>query len=551
MNKLAPFYGYAATGRICRYSLPAVLGLFALLAVCSVRPCRALNQESPEVLALVDKGLAFLEKKSHDELGGKCLVALAFHKRGLSDTHPKIQEALAACRSEVETERQRSYTYGKCLAIIFLCELDAEGNRQLIDTYSAMLKEHQKGHGGFGYLGTTAGDTSQTQYAALAYWELLNHGISPDATAVQKCLNWTLRTQDPSGTWGYQGVDPGNDKRVEQPDRPGLSMGAAGMSCSLILGNSVGLLKAASAEPAIPTAVQEELPAALKRQDVKENKKAPALPAGNVDPKRLAESVKMGRAWFDKNFKIQIDLYQCYYLYSIERFRSFQEYLEGGPREDEPWYVGGYELLKKTQAPDGSWDDQTGQICGTAFSCLFLLRSTQKSIEASLGEGTLVGGRGLPRDLSKVKLQGGKLVVELKQSEVDSLLGMLDDSGGKSETMDELLDNPAALKITDVGPEQARRMQQIVKTGPPGARLVAVKSLGKLRNLDYAPALIFALTDPDKRVVREARDALRSVSRNFEGFGPPDNFEKAEQDQAVQRWKAWYHTVRPDAPPLP
>jgi hypothetical protein len=69
--------------------------------------------------------------------------------------------------------------------------------------------------------------------------------------------------------------------------------------------------------------------------------------------------------------------------------------------------------------------------------------------------------------------------------------------------------------------------------------------------MDYAPTLIFALTDPDKRVVREARDGLRSISRNFEGFGPPDNFDVAERDKAVERWKAWYAKVRPDAPPLP
>jgi HEAT repeat protein len=180
-----------------------------------------------------------------------------------------------------------------------------------------------------------------------------------------------------------------------------------------------------------------------------------------------------------------------------------------------------------------------------------LLRSTQKSIEASLGEGTLVGGRGLPRDLSKVKLRGGKLVVESKPTEVDNLLGLLDESGAASESLDALLDDPAALKVADVGPDQARRLQQVVRTGPAGARILAVRALAKLRSMDYAPTLIFALTDPDKRVVREARDGLRSISRNFEGFGPPDNFDDAERDKSVERWKAWYAKVRPDAPPLP
>jgi hypothetical protein len=523
------------------------VGMFLIPAQQSL----ALDQESPEVLALVDKGLAYLDKGDHSELGGKCLIALAYHKRGLSEGHPKIQAALEACRKSIEEERGKNYIYGKCLAIIFLCEVDSSGQRELIHTYAEMLKPHQQEHGGFGYLGMQTGDTSQTQYAALAYWELLNHGISPDAQSVQKCLNWLIRTQDPSGSWGYQGMDPGNFTRVEQADRPGLSMAAAGMSGTLILGNAVGLLKAPEPDQQKVSALDVELPKALKREDVKKEGRVATLPAGDVDPKRLAQATKDGHAWFDKNFKIQTDLYECYYLYSIERYRSFEEYLAGS-KDKENWYAQGFEYLKKSQSPDGSWNDQTGQQCATAFSILFLLRSTQKSIEASLGEGTLVGGRGLPRDLSKVKLRGGKLVVESKPTEVDNLLGLLDeDSGQQSEALDELVDDPAALKVNDVGPDQARRLQQIVKTGPAGARVLAVRALGKLRNLDYAPTLIFALTDPDKRVVREARDALRSVSRNFEGFGPSDNYQDAERDEAVQRWKAWYRKVRPDAPPLP
>jgi hypothetical protein len=180
---------------------------------------------------------------------------------------------------------------------------------------------------------------------------------------------------------------------------------------------------------------------------------------------------------------------------------------------------------------------------------LFLLRSTQKSIEASLGEGTLVGGRGLPRDLSKLKLRGGKLVVDKKPTEADSLLNMLDDSN--NEALDELLDNPAAMAVTNVDPGDARRLQQIVKSGPASSRLLAVRALAQLRDMENAPILIYALTDPDKRVVREARDGLRSVSRNFEGYGPSDNYEDAERLESVNRWKEWYRTVRPDAPPLP
>ena len=509
---------------------------------------QAYTPESPEVLAAVDKALKYLESETHYEVGGKCLIGLAFHKRGLPDNHPKILEAIEACRTSISEEKQRNYIYGKCIAIIFLTEMDPVAHRDLIDQYVAMLKDHQKGHGGFSYQSIPTGDTSQTQYAALAYWQLLNRGISPDADSVQRCLKWIMRTRDPSGVWGYQGTDPGNYDLVEQTDKPGLSMAAAGMSTTLILGNLVGLLKPPQFQD---TSISgDELPEALKRVEEPGSKQAPTLPSGDVDRQRLNECVDKGRGWFDKNYSLEVHEYPTYYLYSIERFKSFQAYLDGQHDESPAWYNEGVEKLLKSQEENGSWGDaQAGPQCGTAFSVLFLLRSTQKTIAASLGEGTLVGGRGLPRDLSKVKLRGGKLVVELKTTEVDQLLGMLDDSN--SGSLDDLLDNPAALNVTDVDAKDARRLQQVVKSGPAAARLMAVRALSCLRDIEYAPTLIFALTDPDKRVVREARDGLRSVSRNFEGYGPSDNFEEAERSAAVEQWKAWYRSVKPDAPPLP
>jgi hypothetical protein len=532
------------------FTLSAATAMATALSL-GAGPAAAVTPESPEVIAVIDKGIAFLDQRSHDEVGGKCLIGLAYHKRGAPDSHPRVLEALNACREGIEAERARDYNYGKALAIIFLAELNSGAHRELINTYIDLLQEHQKPHGGFGYLKDVTGDTSQTQYAALAYWELMNHGISPDPVAVQKCLGWIMRTRDPSGVWGYQGVDPGpNGKPVTQTSNPGVSMTAAGMCTSMLLGNCLGLLNPPSAE--IELASAEELPPALRKEEAPKEKlkiRAPALPAGNINRNQLMDTLEAGRAWYAKNFTLTINDFPSYYLYSIERYKSFEEFLSG-ERIDEPdWYNKGFELLKETQKPEGNWYDATGETAATSFSILFLLRSTQKSIQASLGQGTLVGGRGLPRDLSKVKLRGGKMVVEHNPTEVDQLLGLLDDS--KSDELDALLDDPAALQVSDVGPEQARRLEQVVKSGSAGARLLAVRALGKLRNVDHAPTLIFALTDPDKRVVREARDGLRSISRNFEGFGPPDNFDKDEQGRAVERWKVWYRTVRPDAPPLP
>lgn len=512
---------------------------------------RAVTPESPEVVAMVDKALKYLETTKdpqlESQLGARCLVALAFHKKGMSQGHPQIQAAIAACRNSLEAERSVSHMYSKGLAVILLSELDAAAHAELIGQYADMIKKHQLESGGFSYIGYPTGDTSQTQYAALSYWEMLNNGMSPNADSVQRCVNWLMRTQDPSGVWAYQGTDPGTFKLVEQLVKPGVSMAAAGMGSSLILGNTIGLLK--PPEQKAEQAAAEELPPALRRADLKKSKRAPTLPAGNVEGKRLTETVDRGRKWFDKNFKVEVDEYQSYYLYSVERYKSFEEHLSGQIVEEPEWYNRGFEHLKKTQDAEGKWSDSAGEACATAFSALFLMRSTQKSIAAALGEGTLVGGRGLPSDLSKLKLKGGKLVVQSKPTEVDQLLEMLDESN--SGSLDDLLSDPAALRVGDVGPDQARRLQQIVRSGPAEGRLMAVRALSKLRSIDYAPTLIFALTDPDKRVVREARDGLRFVSREFDGIGPPDNFEEAQRVQAVEDWKAWYRAVRPDAPALP
>ncbi len=516
---------------------------------------RAVTPDSPEVLALVDKGLAYLAKSTdpnfeETRLGGRCLIALAFHKRGLPNETPRIQQALKACEEDFEKLKNEIFIYNKGVAVIFLSEIDSAKYRELIDRYAGTFDLHQKPHGGFGYIPYETGDTSQTQYAALAYWEMLNHGMAPNADSVQRCLKWLMRTQDPTGAWGYQGHDPGTYSLVSQPDNPGLSMSAAGMGSSLILANSLGLLRGAGGVEEAPSmSPAADAPPALKRTDVKKKTEMPTLPAGDVDRMQLVQTIKRGNGWFDKNFSIELAGYQCYYLYSLERYRSFEEYLSGQREEEPEWYNQGFEYPKENQAADGSWDDTCGKPCATAFAILFLLRSTQQSIQASLGEGTLVGGRGLPRDLSKVKLRGGKLVVQQNPTELDQLIDMLGDNDTGS--LDALIDQPAALQVTQAGPQEARRLQQVARTGKAEARLLAVRALARLRRLDYAPTLIFALTDPDKRVVREARDGLRYVSRNFEGFGPPDNFDDGQRNDAVQRWKSWYATVRPDAPPLP
>jgi HEAT repeat protein len=93
---------------------------------------------------------------------------------------------------------------------------------------------------------------------------------------------------------------------------------------------------------------------------------------------------------------------------------------------------------------------------------------------------------------------------------------------------------------------QLERLRAMVTNENFDARLAAVKTLARSRELDNVPALIYALSDPDWRVVEAARDGLAFISRKFQGYGPPPQ-ATVEQVQAAQaKWKQWYLAIRPD-----
>ncbi len=279
-------------------------------------------------------------------------------------------------------------------------------------------------------------------------------------------------------------------------------------------------------------------------------KKIKTLSGANLDRDRVLKAIASGQKQFDKMFSElpQAD-YPFYLLYSIERYKSFEEYLTGTEEEEPDWYQTGFKFIKERQAADGSWNCPSEQACATSFAILFLVRSTQKSIKAKLGAGTLVGGRGLTANLARMKLKQGRLVAERTPTDVDEFLSMLEND--EAGDLDALLADTAVIDVADVGPEDARQMEQLLKTGSPEVRLLAVQGLSKLRDLDYVPSLLYALTDPDRRVVRVARDGLKYISRRFEGYGPPDNFTDDQRYDALEKWKQWYRRVRPDAPALP
>ena len=522
-------------GRCVCYTLAAILFF-------SGRSALAVKPTSPEVKKLIDTGLAFLEKSDDSRLGGRCLIGMTMLKAGKPANHPKVLAALADCqqRAALKPADNHEDVYSLGIAVLFLCELDSSRYAHEIEHFLSVLQLRQKVHGGWGYEAQATGDTSMTQYGVLSAWTARQAGFTIPDELVEKVANWLIRTQDPSGGWGYQGVDPGGFDKVAQSDVR-LALTTAALGSSLIAANLLGMIDMADEGSG------EELPPALIPVEEEE----PADPAlkKKVNANRLRAAVNQGTNWFRKGYEISPSGFTHYYLYALERFMSFKELAEGRKVDEAAWYNEGYQYLAKTQTPEGSWASSGGPAVDTSFSVLFLLRSTKKAIEKTktFGAGTLVGGRGLPTNTANVKLRGGRLMGQNQAQAVEDVLKALGDPDDAE--LDLIAGNPEEIELSTDEKQrtgQLKQLRQVVRGGAPKARLAAVKTLGQSRDVQYVPLLIYALTDPDPPVAIAADEALRFMSRKFDGptlKSPPD---KSARDAAVTRWSQWYMKIYPD-----
>ena len=117
---------------------------------------------------------------------------------------------VAAAKAIQKEVRERDVTkldiYSTGLSIIFLISYDPDQYRAEIDALLQALLYKQKTHGGWGYPDEPTGDTSMTQYGVLSVWEARQRGFQIPQQPIQAVTRWLLRTQDPSGAWGYQGI---------------------------------------------------------------------------------------------------------------------------------------------------------------------------------------------------------------------------------------------------------------------------------------------------------------------------------------------------------
>jgi hypothetical protein len=524
------------------------LAIGALVFVGASRPATAeLTPESPEVQEAVRKAVAYLARPDTDDLrlGGKALIGLAIYKATGETRHPQIIKKIGEIRTIIADDKQLNAqdVYSLGIAIIFLANIDAKEYQADIQRLLAALIARQKPHGGWGYPHLETGDTSMTQYAVLGLWEADRQGYKTPVEAWEKVCNWLLRTQDPSGGFGYQGIDPGTFQLVPQ-SQVRHSLTAGGLASLFLCADFLGLR--------LGSGRHQALPSVLKRIEQPQQGR-PTRPriATSVDDKRVAQAQTLGAGWFNANWNIKpegLDVYLHYYLYALERYESFREAMNGPP-ESHPWYEEGSRVLLDSQAENGNWVGRCDPAVDTAFSVLFLVRSTRQALGlAGLGSGSLIGGRGIPKAQGGLRIRGGDIVASPLDKPAEQLLTMMEDADDpESLKAAESFMRLAAEADEETLNKHAVRLRKLARSSRPEARVAAVQALGRGRQLDHVPTLIYALSDPDIHVVTAAVEALRLISRQRPGSQGTVITDELTRKAAIEYWKAWYLAIRPEA----
>ncbi|MEZ6112813.1 MAG: prenyltransferase/squalene oxidase repeat-containing protein [Pirellulaceae bacterium] len=530
--------------------------LFASCCVCLIggNAYGAYTPESKEVKAMLDKGLSFLEKvkvEGHgSDFGGKAILAYTAYKHTHNPGHPLVQQGLQAVLHECEKGQnvgaddvKRMYSIS--VAMMLLAELDSQKYHNQIEAILQALLKSQKNHGGFGYQQYQEGDTSQVQYVMLAFWTAAQKGHTVADEPVERLMNWLLRTQDPSGGYGYMPKDPGALGRNIKQDRVTAGPCAAGTATTLIAADFLRFADPqAAANRAGSTGMGRSVRAVAESGPEK-------IPSKNVDQGMLLKSIDSGMRFIGGKYGnlATIDQFVFYYMYAFERTMSFHEKFQGVDIESPAWYNAGVDFLRKSQKGNGSWS-LSGSYCGeaadTALAMLFLMRSTKQMIEESR-EGVLIGGNGLPTDVANLQTTSDGRVV--KPEMFKSMDGLLDLLSKDDETMDGIGAMPEKFDLADDPKERASqvaRLRRMAEGGTYQARRIALKALGQTRDFDNIPWLIYGLTDPDDDARKIARDGLRFMTRKFQGFGMSDTATVEDGRVAQEKWKVWYKTLRPE-----
>ncbi|TVS13074.1 MAG: hypothetical protein EA424_21940, partial [Planctomycetaceae bacterium] len=340
-----PFGFYRSFRRNCS----AILGLLLMIAGLPAGAVRAYTPESPEVRKMVKSGADFLLAQSGPAhgAGGQALVALALFKAGIEPSHPKIREGVNAARNFAESSADTQggpNTYAPALCFMMLAEVDPLDSRPHLELLLNSILTRQRPSGSWSYRPPTYDDTSQAQYGLLCLWAAYQMGMDIPVDAIERAAIWHVRTQYAGGGWSYRpplNLDPTpvSDGRHTQITH---SMSVAGAGSLYVCYHLLGFAPEERQE-------DSDLPAALTKVDASENRNERTLRPTKVSRASLSPAIATANAWFTKNLSFETKWWTHYYMYGLERYKSFRELVERKSEGEPAWYNRGVEFLQKTQ----------------------------------------------------------------------------------------------------------------------------------------------------------------------------------------------------------
>ena len=550
---------------------------FALLASVAATPGVVAAEVSPEIDAAIRRGVTHLKRSIGGSSGNgrAVLAALALVKAGEPVDGKEVQAVVASVQgrcsgAEYKPEHDHYYTAG--LELMLLEAIDPERFREEMAKILAYVLAGQRTSGAWYYPDQPGGlgDTSITQYALLGLWASDRAGLHVPRETWDRAAAWHLRTQVRDGGFAYHPGEPNPD---DNNSRATLTVGGA---ANLLLARMHLFPGGAKDKPApdpVPDAREErtgKLFGVLESIDATTDQNDDAAEsdrsyAVKSRPDAIDRSVLRAVAWSEARFKLPPDTaWKMYYIYGLERMASLGNMAQLGNHD---WYKAGAQWLVSAQAENGSWPDFAGDVAGTAFGVLFLTRSTGKMLGrtyevAELGGGLLIGGRGLPDDLGRVNVAGGKVEARTSGGPLDELLGRLEGVGAA----DVPAVQQAVLEAVRFGDREKliserERLRRLVKDPRAEVRRTAVWALGRGGELTDVPLMIEILADPDVTVAIEAHNALCVLSRRPLAFGIPgspltsvtDETSDAERERLIDDWRKkattawtdWYRRVAP------
>jgi hypothetical protein len=500
-------------------------------------PARARAQADP----IVAKAVQFLKASgggsggTGSSSGETALAALAMIKAEVPASDPALARALGVIQKRFTDSSffgERSGgpdIYEAAVIVLALANLDPIAYKSQIDSTARFIASRQNANGSWDYTHRAFGDTSISQYAVLGLWEAETAGVPISPAVWDRAAQWFLSSQAGGGSWDYH-RDEGSPETV--------AMTAAGVGSLLICERQLAPYRAA-VKVVNPLLTPLDLEGERRKY------------SPEVSTKRVNQGIQAGLNWLGANFTTAnpavIGHSPYYALYGIERIGALADQATLGRRD---WFAEGHRFLASTQSPNGSFTAQYGEGPNTAWAVLFLTKSTAKTMRKiqlrRLGAGTLIGGRGLPKDLSQISIAGGHVIARPMDGAVEGMLAVLEDP--RVEDAASALAGLVARYRTE-GSKALRpfqdRFRKLLTDPDQGIRRVAAWSLARTGDLSMALPLIEALRDPDEGVVAEARAGLQLLSRKIDGYGPAPSTTPDQKEQAIARWRGWYEAVRP------